>query len=358
MDLQKNDRLHKEEGIELDFFKGRLVPEELLADLGIQMAHRDGDWIMCHCPDFGGNHKNGDSNPSFGFDTERLVYNCFVCGGGTLFRLVEEMEDIDREAAEKWLLAHSDLEPAETNKFQEQIEAILTQRDEAVVDPEYPNNALFPFNKTHPYLIERGLTKEVISNYQIGFDEQHLGITIPHFFQGKLKGWQTRHLVEAEGKYWCPECELNPKYAKKIPKYKNTPNFPKQNTLYGYDQAMAYCKLTQTTWMLVVESPFTALYLASKGFHNVMATFGSFNQEQSSLLWPFKEVYFWPDNDGAGRENAGKAIKYLWTYVELYLVDPVPGEKSDAANLASLDTIREYILKAVPAALYKPKTNL
>jgi len=358
MNLKNNQRLDKDEGIELDFFKERLVPEELLPDLGIEMAHRDGDWIMCHCPDFGGNHKNDDSNPSFGFNTKTLMYNCFVCGGGNLFRLVEEMENVDREEAEKWLLAHSDLEPAEDNKFQEQIEAILTQHEESEVDPEYPKDALFPFNKTHPYLTERGITSEVISNYQIGFDEEHLGITIPHFFQGKLKGWQTRHLVEADGKYWCPKCELDPKYAKKIPKYKNTPGFPKQNTVFGYDQAMAYCRAANISWILVVESPFTALYLASKGIHNVVATFGSFNAEQGSLLWPFEKVYFWPDNDAAGRENAGRAFKFLWKYVELYLVPPVPGDKSDAADLGTLKEIDDSIQKAIPSALYSPRSTI
>jgi DNA primase len=359
MELQNNPKLQDEEGIALEFFKGRFDPLELLADLGIEVSHRDAKWIMCHCPDFMGNHKNGDANPSFGFHTEELRYNCFVCGGGSLFRLVEEMNGCGREDAERWLLAHSDLEPSDTSKFKEQIEAILTPHHETAVDPEYPIDALFPFRKIHPYLYERGLTKDVIIQYQIGFDEEHLGIVIPHFFQGKLKGWQTRHLVEKDGVYFCPVESCNFKNEKKIkvPKYKNTTAFPKQTTLYGYDQAMEYCREHPNVHhVILVESPFTVLYLASIGIKNVMATFGSFNFEQGSLVWPFTEVYFWPDNDSAGRENTKRAIAALWKYVGLYIVPPVEGEKSDAADL-SLEEVKTQLELAVPSALYGTKAH-
>lgn len=340
--------------VQLDYLKARLDPHEVLEELGVDFAYNLGPEIMCHCPDWLGNHQNGDAVPSFGFNTEKLTYNCFVCGGGSLIQLVEQMQQVSERQAEAWLIGMANLEPADTDKFQAEIEKILNPYTDVDPDPNYPLDALFPFRKIHPYLLERGINKETIIRYQVGYDESHYGITIPHFFMGALKGWQTRHLVsqEIDGRdtYWCPSCEPYHKEGR-IPKYKNTPNLPKSTTLYGYDHAMQYCKKHGYRSIIIVESPMTALYLASHGFGNVMATFGSFNFEQGQLLWPFDRVYFWPDNDDAGRENASRAVKGLERYVDLRIVPVVEGMKNDAANLRP-EAIQEYISKAYPASLY------
>lgn len=340
--------------VQLDYLKVRLDPHEVLEELGIDIAYNLGNEIMCHCPDWLGNHKNGDAVPSFGFNTEKLTYNCFVCGGGPLDNLVQQMLSFTPREAEAWLISMANLEPADTDKFKEEIEKIINPFQDLDPDPNYPLDSLFPFRKIHPYLIERGISRGTIIKYQVGYDEAHYGITIPHFFMGQLKGWQTRHLVSQEigdkNVYWCPLCEPYHKEGK-IPKYKNTPNLPKSTTLYGYDQAVAYCRQEEIRTVIIVESPMTALYLHSNGYKNVMATFGSFNYEQGQLLWPFDRVYFWPDNDHAGRENASRAIKGLDRYVDLRVVPVVDGDKSDAANLRP-EAIEEYISKAYPASLY------
>lgn len=345
--------------LELDFYIGRLDGDELLEALGVDAAFHKNQWIMCHCPDWLGNHKNGDANPSFGFNPDELVYNCFVCGGGDVFQLVENMLVIDAEdederdrQVEQFLLSMAHLEPMDSADFQSEINRLMNPIKEMEPDASYPETALFPFRKIHPYLLERGITKEVVVDHQVGFDEQHMGITIPHFFMGKLKGWQTRHLMEKDGEYMCPDKYCNPPYAKKTPKYKNTSGFPKVNTLYAYDQTMRYCKANGIGDIIVVESPMTVLYLKSCGFGNVMGTFGQFNTEQGSLLWPFNKVYFWPDNDKAGRENTWRAIRALERYVNLLIVPVVSGDKSDAANLEP-DEISKYIGDAEPAILWE-----
>ena len=117
---------------------------------------------------------------------------------------------------------------------------------------------------------------------------------------------------------------------------------------------MHYCKQNGIGWVIIVESPMTVLYLKSHGFGNVMATFGSFQQAQASLLFPFERVLYWPDNDSAGMTNAARAIEALWTFVNLSIVPMVPGEKSDAANLAP-EQIQDYLDAAIPSALWTPK---
>lgn len=349
------------ERLTLDFFKDRIDAYEVLESLGIDVAYRLGEHIMCHCPDLLGNHKNGDANPSFGFDEEKLLYNCFVCGGGNLLQLTGDMLNLDEEEVEQFLLGMSQLEPASDDRFAEQLAKVMNPFEEVAPDPEYPLNALFPFRKIHPYLLERGISKDVIIENQIGFDESHYGIVIPHIFMGKLKGWQVRHLVYEQDEnekniYYCPSCAPYHK-EDRVPKYKNTPNFPKENSLYGYDSAMRHCRETLESEVIIVESPFTVLYLQSLGFKNVMATFGSFSRAQSTLLFPFSCVLFWPDNDAAGRENTKRAIQELHQFVDLWIVPPVEGEKSDAANLRSANEVTTHLQNAVPAALWETYAN-
>jgi DNA primase len=217
--------------------------------------------------------------------------------------------------------------------------------------PDYPQENLFQYkNKTHPYLYERGITDDVIAEMQVGFDDEHVGIVIPHWFQGKLRGWQIRHLAQdAAGNYLCPTESCMKKG--KIPKYKNTTDFPKKNTLYNYDGAKASVQETGLSEIIVVESPFTVLYMKSLGFDPVVATFGSFTFEQAMLLMPFKLVRFWPDNDKAGQENVRRAIDSLLRYSNLEIVPVVEGEKSDAANLDD-SGIRKHLNASYPAALY------
>jgi DNA primase len=337
--------------LDLEFYKGRVDGDELLEALGIDAAFHKNQWIMCHCPDWMGNHKNGDANPSFGFNEDEMVYNCFVCGGGDVFQLVEMMLGGDENTTEQFLLSMAHLEPMNNEDFANEIERLMNPMKTMEADPEYPKEALFPFRKIHPYLYERGISKEVIIEHQVGFDEDHYGITIPHTFMGKLKGWQTRHLMQDEqGNYMCPkESCLN---KGKVPKYKNTSGFPKQNTLYAYDQTMKWCKENGHGDAIVVESPMTVLYLKSLGFKATMGTFGQFSTEQGHLLWPFNRVYFWPDNDKAGAENTERAIKALEQYVNLQIVPVVPGEKSDAANLETWQEVFEYLEDSEPAVLW------
>lgn len=343
--------------IDIDYLRGRLDGMSLLEGLGIDFSHTNGKWLMCHCPDFFGNHKNGDANPSFGFNPDELKYNCFVCGMGDAVDLVQATTGGTEQEAVALLESHSDLNPSSADDLVAKVQKIMHGEENPDVMPEYPESSIFPFRKIHPYLYERGLTKDIIVEMQVGYDEEHCGITIPHSFMGRLRGWQTRHLaMDDEGNYLCDveSCnhDKNGK-PKKVPKYKNTTNLPKINTLYGYDRMKE--KLTED-FVIVVESPFTALWLMSHGFDNVVATFGAFSAEQGMLLIPVPKIYFWPDNDSAGYENAKRCIESNSKYNSVYIVPAVPGEKSDAANLKDREEVLDYLSKAYHSALFKVRS--
>lgn len=365
MDLSKLDRgIQEENGI--SHLRGLLDFEIILPLLGIEPTGLRGSWIQSHCPDLHGMHSDGDSSPSFGINTETLGYNCFVCGGGDLADLVSGIFVVERKAAIEWLEEHSTLNYlAEPEDFRNEMERLLagTQETQEVL-PDYSPDLLFQYERIHPYVWERGLSREIVIEKQIGFSEEHMGIAIPHWFEEKLRGIQFRHLAQDDnGKYLCPSEYCNPPHKKKTPKYYNTAHFPRGTTLYNYDTASK-----EARWVIVVESPFTALYLMSVGYRNVVATFGAgLSDKQAWLLSSFYEgVLLWPDNDPAGSEWfvqwGGKEPKryikgpadgliVIERQVPVFVVPAVPGAKADPADLAPSE-IGRYLEAKYPSTQY------
>jgi hypothetical protein len=349
--------------------RGKLDFEIILPLLSIEPTAWRGDWIQTHCPNWMGFHEGEDMSPSFGINTESLGYNCFVCGGGSLDELVAGVLDITDDEAIDWLEEHAtDVYIAEEEDFQKQIQRNLARVESETYPskeklPEYPPDLLFQYDKIHPYVWERGLSREVVIEKQIGFSMEHMGISIPHWFQQKLVGIQYRHLAKDDNGFLCPNEYCNPPHKKKTPKYYNTPHFPRGQTLYNYDTASKFNSV------IVVESPFTALYLMSNGHWNVVATFGAgLSDKQSWLLSSFYEgVSFWPDNDPAGSEwfvkwagSGGKryikgsnpAMVNLEKLVPTFVIPAISGNKADPADAAPDEIIRYYEAR-YPTTLYR-----
>lgn len=330
--------------MKVDHLIGRVDLEHVvLPALGVVVAKKTGSELLCHCPDLMGNHSNGDANPSFTTNEDKLVYNCFVCGGGSLVKLVQDVFAYDEPTALLWLEEHSNLAPSTSEDFADEIERLLAQhREQLEPFPEYPEDHLFQFEGFHPWLSDRGISREVAKDMQVGWDDTHCGIVFPHVFGGRLVGIQTRHLaMNARGQFLCPAEGVG------VPKYKNSTRFPRKHTLYNYDHALEYERV------IVVESPMTVLYLKSCGYQHVVATFGAgLAPGQAQLLYVFHGgVFVWPDNDGAGDKTLSDALVMLERYVPMFIIPAVPGEKSDPADLQP-EEIPHYIDAAYPSVLY------
>jgi hypothetical protein len=325
------------------YFRDRLDPEIILDALGIEATGRVGANIQAHCPNIHGLHATDDNNPSWGFHVDKLVFNCFVCGGGTIVDLVEQIKQCDEDAAIDWLRVNSDLEPSTAQEFQEEIERLLMPPElKEEVLPSYSKDSVFQYKYVHPYILDRGISAEVSDKMGVGFDAEHMAIVVPHFFRGQIVGIQRRHLLFKDGGYACPRCGKDSKH---IPKYKNTSMFPKKTTLYNYDN------IDFSQPVIVVESPMTALYLMSWGHTNVVATFGNFGPQQMVLLIKAPEVWIWPDNDKAGLENLKNSLLILERSTKIFIIPAIPGEKADAADLSS-HLIPLYLDQRYPGCLY------
>ena len=163
-------------------------------------------------------HKDGQENHPSCFvynikDDENVEYGwvrCFTCGEqGPLYRLVEYCLDISEEVAKQWLIDNfSDVFAEYTadlpeitlsdNIFGKEIEYL----DESILDK---------YAFYHPYMFKRGLTKEVINKFKIGFNKNTNSITFPIWsMNNKLVGICERRVDTKY--YYIPENMNKPIY--------------------------------------------------------------------------------------------------------------------------------------------------
>lgn len=297
-----------------------------------------------HCPDPWQMHKHGDSTGKFAIHREKKVFNCWVCGGGTLLSLAMACQDLAEEDAIEWIKQFAGEQTDE--RFEDEIDDLL--RDEIERDPVTPwfntrvlDNFECLTQEAFDWIDERGIDQQLAAEHRIGYNSHEVkiskkgryegpGMILPHFWGGQLVGWQTRWLE--------PDSERPPW----VQKYNNTRDMPKRWTIWDYERWY----LSEEA-IVVVESVPTALRLQSLGFPS-MATFGgTVTPEQFKLLRACQQgLILAPDNDDPGMKFIRKAIDYeLDKFVPVYVCEPVGEEGSgdDLADLEDDEEIKNYL---------------
>lgn len=285
---------------------------------------------------------------SFKADLEKNLWHCFgACGaGGDVIDLVCAQEGFTsgernanrRKAAvllqERFGITPKQGAPTPRQKPKKQAEAVSDpeHREGATATKEgkgcdqaagKESEALFNpplkfelknLDPDHPYLFERGLTKETIVTFGLGF---HTGkgsmqgrIAIPiHNERGELVAYAGRWPGE-EG--W-PEDE---------DKYKLPSNFHKSLVLFNLHRAKEYAG----EGLIVVEGFFAVFELWQKGRRNIVAVMGSHvSPEQEKLLvetiGPKGRVLIAFDQDEAGRKGSADAASRLAPHVYVRTIE-------------------------------------
>jgi DNA primase len=268
----------------------------------------------------------------FAIHPEKKVYNCFVCGGGSLLSLVMELNDWDSDTAESYLRQFAGDVRNDTEFLDDFLSAFAKDAEHrADTMPYFNERVLEKYDIASEYGESLGLKDSVIHLYRVLYAPEAVkrspgrgkfadvpdytgpAILWPHFWNGRLVGWQSR---------W-----LDPDRPDFVAKWTNTVDFPKDSTLYGYHK-VAPGKVH------VVESAKTVLKLTQMGIQAV-GTFGSnVNDAQLRLLRKFRSgVVLCPDNDKAGDEWFKHLYDYLHRYVPVSGVVPVERNKGDLADL-------------------------
>jgi hypothetical protein len=311
--------------IDVDAFEEAIGFTPLTQDRGNDIGH-------CVFPD---NHKTGDSTGKFAIERDERLYNCFVCGGGTLLHLVKELQSLTTQDATVWIYQYAHGDHKGDEEFADDlIEMLYDDGPEAKQMPVFNDRALDQFDGPIDYFINRGISKEVVRSYHLCYSDHvtkraYTGPSSiwPHYWKGKLVGWQYRW-------HEYPDTPMA--------KWTNTMGFPKSTTLFNYDSA-----LHSTEPIVVCESLGTVLFCATHDVHAV-AYFGSKpNAEQLKLLRRFSQgIILAPDNDS---NKAGDliltAVFNLERYIPVQIADKVEGP--DGADLG------DYIQSKNPGAALK-----
>lgn len=316
----------------------RINLDALYEELGFEVLDSRGDEDQGYCILPWDMHKNGDTTGKLGINREKRVFNCFICGGGSLLSLVMAVKDMDMPSSTDWLHQFASEDIITNDDFLADIEDMLAApelRMDAAL-PYFNVKVLEKWDQTHDWFAERGISEAVRAEYKLGYGEsirkpaprktgdpdyEGPAIVLPVFWKGKLVGWQNRWLDDERPRW--------------VPKYTMTHDFPKKEVLFGYDTAKAP--------LIIVESVPSALFAISNGY-SAVATFGSsVSDTQIRLLRKFTEVVLCPDNDSAGEKWLSRIQTELERYTTLSLILPPEIEGGDLGDLTIKELHDRYI---------------
>lgn len=291
-----------------------------------------------------------ERSPSFSVAEDKQIFHCFGCGkGGTVFNFLQEIEGISFPESVKRVadLEHLSVdfdwsEPREVADTPEnqQRRSLLQLHSKAA---ELYHHILVNTKIGEPalnYLLERGLTQELIETFQIGFAPQKRdflsqvfkneqldetlfepsglfvqrdnGTFLDRFYQrimfpindpqGNVIAFSGRLLKTAD----FPGDEM--------PKYLNSPEttlFNKRETLFNFDKARKGIRKENT--VLLFEGFMDVIAAWQSGVKSGVASMGTSltNEQIRRLERVAKEVVICYDGDNAGVQATNRAIQLL-----------------------------------------------
>lgn len=269
----------------------------LLTEFGARNVRESGDELIHSCPLPFGSHRNGDQNPSASLNWRKLTFHCLGCGsGGGLLWFIAVMRGTGGTDARRWLGEQTGIGGVQDLSALIGFLDALANPDSvtAAPMPRYDRRILEPWQQIHPYLTEvRGIPEANVIAHNVGWDGE--SIILPHFWDGDLVGWQARRLLASAG-----------------PKYKSTPEFPRDRTLFCYRPKQR---------VVMVESPMSVVARSHQA--HLEATFGaSVTFKQMHLIVQHPEIVLWFDNDEAGWSATEKVGAWLMERTsKLWVVD-------------------------------------
>jgi DNA primase len=282
-----------------------------------------------------------EKTPSFAVHPVKQIYHCFGCGaGGDVFKFVMEMEkstfpEAIRTVAEKCGIAipkPRERSPEERRENQQRSALVEMHRQAAAFFSQQLHES--PEGKVaFAYLEERGLDRETIKRFGLGFAPSSGDSLLRH-----LKAEFPEKLLEASGLLSRDQMgRFYDRFRRRImfpiandsgkviafggramgddmPKYMNSPEtaiYSKSNVLYHLDRAKE--ALRQNDFAVLVEGYMDAIAVARAGIASVVASCGtSLAESQIKLLGRFtRRVVVNYDPDTAGQLATERSLTLL-----------------------------------------------
>ena len=306
---------------------------------------------------------HGEKSPSFAVHPVKQIFHCFGCGkGGDVFTFVMEMEkcpfpEAVRMVAEKCGIAvpqPKERSPEERKENQQRAALVEMHREaQTFFARQLESTPEGRAGKT--YLEGRGLNKETIARFGIGFapagGDALLRVLKPRYAEkllvesGLISRDQNNNrlydrfrrritfpIANEAGKIVAFGCRA---MGDELPKYLNSPETPiysKSNVLYYMDKAKE--PIRRQDFAVLVEGYMDAIAVANAGIGNVVASCGtSLADAQIKLLGRFtKRVIVNYDPDAAGQVATERSLTLLLEQdfeVRVLALPPIGNRKAD-----------------------------
>lgn len=306
-----------------------------------------------------------ERSPSFSVAEDKQMYHCFGCGkGGNVFKFLQDLEGLTFPESVKKVADISNIaidlafvgqpQPADTPEQKERVALIKLHEEAAdlyhhiLLNTEVGSEAL-------SYLNQRGLTEEIIKEFQIGFAPSER-ILLQKIYErddvtqelqlasGLMSERQDGQLVDrfyqrimfpirdARGQTVAFSGRILPQEhvdSSKQPKYLNsaeTTLFNKREVLFNFDKAKGFARKEQE--LILFEGFMDVIAAWRAGVKHGVASMGtSLTNEQIRMIQKTTEqVLICYDGDSAGIEATKRGLELLGTQTNLELgVLSIPG---------------------------------
>lgn len=144
----------------------------------------NGQNIQTTCPF----HKNGqERKPSFGVNGELNKCHCFACGwSGGIEDMISQLYGYQDNGkyGKNWLIKHFNSVEIETRPNLMEVLNGSSNNNSNSINNKYsgkyiPESLLDSYRYIHPYMYKRGLTDEIIEEFDIGYDKSRNCLTFP-----------------------------------------------------------------------------------------------------------------------------------------------------------------------------------
>ncbi|HFR3537541.1 TPA: DNA primase [Streptococcus suis] len=323
---------------------------------------------------------HGEKTPSFNVIEDKQFYHCFGCGkSGDVFKFIEETRGVSFTDAVAILAEKAGFQvEVSTNHFQPKKENPHQALYDIHQDATKFYHALLMTTKmgeeARQYLHQRGLTDEVIKNFQLGlapdgqnilyqklsqnYDEEsllHSGLFNPSeqnmifdAFQGRIMFPLTDEygrVIAFSGRIWTEKDLQN----KQLAKYKNsrsTAIFNKSYELYHLDKAKAVIKKQREVYLM--EGFLDVIAAHRAGIENAVASMGTaLTREHVGHLAKFcKKIVLTYDGDRAGQAATMKALDELGDFQVDIVSLPDNMDPDEFLEKNSEEALREILTKS------------
>ncbi len=281
---------------------------------------------------------HGEKTPSFTVFEETASYYCFGCGaGGDVITFVMKYQNLDYMEAVRYLAERAGMSlPEEESRnaaYQRQKRDQMYEMHKLAARFYYQNLVGPKGKEGLDYLLNRGITKESIVRYGLGFAPDSFNALKDHL---REKGFSPDEMLAAgllarserssstydkfRNRVMFPVFDLRGNvvaFSGRIlgdgqPKYLNSPEtdiYTKGNCVFGLNLA----KNEPEGTLILCEGNLDVVSLSQAGFTGAVAPLGTaFTKEQARILAKYaKTVVVAFDNDSAGLKATDKAIRFL-----------------------------------------------